>query len=123
MGIRTTVALVKEIINTTEEVSPFIRTASILVDEKLDAETSITDAHKKEIETWLAAHFLAMSLDRQGQQERIGATQITYSGKGGEGLKATTYGQTALMLDTTGTLSRIGKKKARIDVIEAIDAS
>jgi hypothetical protein len=33
----------------------------------------------------------------------------------------TTYGQQVLVLDTTGILANAGKRKARVDTVDAID--
>lgn len=70
-----------------------------------------------EIQAQLAAHFIAMSREPQAEQESIaGEASVRYRGKTGMGLQATTYGQNALMLDCSGALARLGKKKATFRV-------
>ena len=75
-----------------------------------------------EIQAQLAAHFIAMSREFQTEQESIaGEASVRYRGKSGMGLQATTYGQNALMLDCSGTLAALGKKRARFRVWEHED--
>lgn len=121
---RVTAAEVKLIITTTQTIDAHILAANALVTEKIGNKTIITDALKKEIERWLAAHFVACSIDRQVKVTRASKASDVYMGfGGGEGLKATTYGQTVLTLDATGEFANTGKRKARITTIEAIDVS
>lgn len=118
MANRVTSAEVKKIIDTTEDVNACIDAANVLVTERLGG-TTLSTSHLKEIERWLAAHFVACSIDRQASSVKVGAAQDTYMGQSeGEGLKATTYGQQAIMLDSTGILNKLGKKLARVDIIE-----
>lgn len=121
---RVTSAQVKEIIETTKTIDAHITAANAIVTEKLGSKTTITDALKKEIERWLAAHFIACSTFRQVKVTRAKSAQDVYMGfGGGEGLKATLYGQNVLVLDATGEFANVGKRKARLTTIEAIDVS
>jgi hypothetical protein len=102
--------------------SSFITAANILVTNVLVTPSKITDSDTlKEIETWIAAHFFKMSLERQEKQEKSGEASATYMGQDGKFLEATTYGQNAISLDSTGTLANLGKRTARVDTILAID--
>ena len=75
-----------------------------------------------EIQAQLAAHFIAMSREPQAEQESIaGEASVKYRTKTGMGLQGTTYGQNALMLDCSGTLARLGKKRAAFRVWEHED--
>jgi len=68
---------------------------------------------------WLAAHMLA-STNRDGvlTSDKLGDAQQSYArATTGEGLRGTTYGQQALLLDFNGCLSRIGKPRATIEVV------
>jgi len=63
------------------------------------------------IEAFLSAHFYAHA-DQLKQSESIGRSSAVYQGRTEVGLRSTQYGQTAVDLDLTGTLSSLGKKKA-----------
>jgi hypothetical protein len=127
MMARVTEGEVKELIPTTETITAQINAANVVVTEKLGSNGTITADHLKEIERWLAAHLVACSIERQTTKEKIGATAAEFvgsqQGAAGLGLNLTTYGQQVLVLDTTGTLANLGKRKARIDTIEAIDTT
>jgi len=122
MGSRVTVTEVKQIITTTSNVVPHITAANIVVDKVLSEPSILTDtAQLKEIERWLAAHFLAgIESEQQLTKERIGETEVSYQELTGANLESSHYGRRAMMLDTSGTLANLGKRSARIDVIEAI---
>jgi len=72
---------------------------STLLDDK-----GINSTILKEIECWLTAHLIASTRDRQAREEGAGTAYVKYSGLTYTGLKGTTYGQHALMLDYSGTL-------------------
>jgi|TARA_R100000750_G_C2278552_1_gene70288 hypothetical protein len=116
---------VKELISTDETITAQINAANVLVTEKLGADTTLTTDHLKEIERWVSAHLVACSIERQAVKEKIGATAIEFVGSqfggGGLGWSLTTYGQQVLVLDTTGILANAGKRKARVDTVDAID--
>lgn len=98
------------------DLSPFITIANLLVTDKLAGSGQSEDL-LKEIERWLAAHFVAIR-DPRAKSESIGGISITYAGNTGEGFRSTLYGQTALSLDTTGILAKLGSKQASIGVVE-----
>jgi hypothetical protein len=60
------------------------------------------------IETWLAAHFLAIR-DPRYASERLGQAAATYTTQVGMNLSATPYGQQAAFLDTHGGLAWLDK--------------
>jgi hypothetical protein len=101
----------------------FIVGANLTVTAILGSDTVITAAQLKEVEKWLAAHFLACSRVRQAQeQEVLGETSIKYTGTTDKGLDATFYGQTVKILDTTGKLdASIGKKQASMTAITSFE--
>lgn len=109
---------VKQIINTTLDPTPFIEAASVVVTDRLASE-SLGITTLKEIERWLAAHFLAIR-DPQKKSQSIDGASETYvmASVTGEGLKSTLYGQQALMLDSSGVLSNLGKKKVYFNAID-----
>lgn len=70
-----------------------------------------------EIQCQLAAHFIAMSRERQTVSESVGGeVSVKFAGQTGKGLEATTYGQNALALDCSGTLAALGRKRATFRV-------
>ncbi len=89
----------------------FITTANILVTDALGS-SSLSSSILKEIERYITAHLIAQTKIRQTQTEEVDDVRATYTGKFGEGLKATTYGQVALTLDTSGKLGQLGKREA-----------
>ena len=98
---------------------PFIETANGLVDRISTLDTAgIMSANQLElVERWLAAHFYAHH-DQLFQSSGQGGANATYQGQTGMALASTQYGQTAMTLDLTGTLSELsqqainGKRKA-----------
>ncbi len=108
MALRTDAPEVCAIIDTDltgDTVLPFITTASVLVDEHLTSETpALSDDLLKQIEMYLAAHFITL-WDPRALKEEAGDTKFTYEGKTGEGLDSSRYGQMAQTLDPTGKLS------------------
>lgn len=123
MATRTTAAEVKQIMPTSladAVVEYYITVAAEMVDD-LDANTTLGATRLEEIERWLAAHLIAITRERQGQKEKIGDAEITYAGKYGMNLQSTSYGQQAAMLDTSGTLAQLGKKKISIKAITSFE--
>lgn len=86
---------------------PYIRTANALVDwlDGCDTAGDLSTTELELIEMWLAAHFYAVN-DQRLAAESKGKSGATYQGKTDMGLQATLYGQTALLLDTTGCLAK-----------------
>ena len=112
-GARINAAQVREIISTSlpdGQINAFINTAHRLVDERL-GNAGLSAGMLSEIELWLAAHFLSMR-DPRKKQVKVGEAQVTFQGESGQGLAATSYGQQAMLLDTSGTLAAMGLRKA-----------
>lgn len=112
--------MVKEIIDTdltNEQVAPFLAAANTMVTDLLLSESYSTTT-LKEIERWLAAHFVAVR-DPQVISEKTDYAQATYEGKTGMGLNSTRYGQQAMILDHHGILARVaaGKRPAEVKTI------
>lgn len=125
VSARTTAEAVRDIIDTdleTEQIHAFINSAYNYVTARL-ADKGLSSDQLADIETWLAAHFLS-TRDQRAAQEQIGQEyRVTYQGKTDMGLNATTYGQMAIALDTSGTLTKIaqGVKTASFRVISEYD--
>ena len=118
MTVRVSEDEVREIIEVDPELclSPFITVASLMVDAYLEPE-GLTAALLKEIERWLAAHFVAVRDPREVSKTIDTASATFEEMKMGEGLKGTRYGQQALMLDTTGKLVNLNKAKASFKTV------
>ena len=120
--MRTTEAEILRLMNSSldeDEVTPFLRTANGLVTDILASVAVLTDARRAEIEGWLGAHFASIR-DPSVKSEGIDTASFTYDvGTLGEGLKATRYGQQAIMLDISGTLASLasGKRPARFTAL------
>ncbi len=97
------------------DLTPFIAVASSLVDEQCAGVTNttyqpITDVVRLEmIERYLAAHFYAHR-DQRVQREAVGGATAYFQGKTDElYLSGSQYGQSAIILDSTGNLNRLNK--------------
>ena len=78
-----------------------------------DYPDAFTEAYLTEIERWLSAHFTAIRYTRSSS-EKIGPVSEGYQYKVDLDLRVTMYGQQAIVLDTTGTLGRLGKQRASV---------
>jgi hypothetical protein len=104
---------------TEDQVTPFLRTANGLVTDLLASVEALTDARRAEIEAWLGAHFASIR-DPAVKSDGIDTANFTYETAAvSEGLKATRYGQQAIMLDISGTLASLasGKRPARFTAL------
>lgn len=109
---RVTDTEVKTILETSIDTTPFITTANIIVTDRLSGEGLDADL-LAQIELYLSAH-LATFRDPRIKTEQIGAQQARAEYQMiaiGTGLDSTSYGQMVKMLDTTGIMATIGKKK------------
>lgn len=119
--IRITDEEVREIIDVPSSLTltPFIRIAHRVVEDHLFNNAAVTNSLStetlKEIELWLAAHFAAIRDQRRGQ-ENIGKASVGYQYWVGKDLRNTMYGQQALVLDHTGTLSKAGAPKTSVSL-------
>ena len=112
---------IREIIETdltTAQINAFINTAYVttlaLVGE-LDACGGSTMLC--EIQKLLAAHFITLR-QRQTKSESIGGEwSVSFTTPEGLGLDASLYGQQAKALDCSGTLAKMGLKKATFQVV------
>lgn len=117
---RTTAAEVKQILDTDLSdaiVDAYIVGANAMVTDALSS-SGLSDTLLEEIERWLSAHMIASTRERMAEKEGAGGASITYTGKYGEQLASTPYGQQVLILDTTGTMASLGKKKAVLAAVE-----
>jgi hypothetical protein len=121
---RVTATEVKEIMLDTAltdaQIGVFIAVATDMVDD-LDSDTTLGESRLALIERWLTAHLIASTIERMGTREKVGDAEITYMGEFGQNLSSTPYGQTAAMLDTSGTLKALGKKKITFHAITSFE--
>jgi hypothetical protein len=88
-----------------QDLSPFIIAADNLVQAQC-ATQPYTATELKEIERWLAAHFVMLQ-NPQYMSERLGDEGYTRALQVGFGISMTSFGQSALTLDYLGGLARI----------------
>lgn len=118
---RVTVPEVKAVITTAlsdEDIGVAIGTATVIVDARLGG-SGLSEPILKEIERYMSAHFVAIRDTREKSVSSDGVSVSFDTGKIGEGLSATTWGQQAIMLDSTGTLAEQGmgaKPRAQLRV-------
>lgn len=97
-------------------IQAMIDAATDVVTEVLSG-AGLTDARLKEIERWLVAHMLSATVFRFTSEEKVGDASAKFTGKWGEGLSSTSYGQMVLMLDTSGKMANSGKRSASISAV------
>lgn len=83
---------------------------------------NLPDATQTAIQKYLAAHLYTVATKNQGAgavtQKKLGDASTSYAAPSlGDGLKLTTYGQQALLYDTTGCLLTLGQKAAGFEVV------
>ena len=123
MAARVTATEVKAILDTSEltdaTVDSFILGANALVN-SVFGETDVT-ALTKEIERWLTAHLIATTVERMAEREGAGGASITYTGKYGQNLSSSPYGQMVLTLDTSNQMAGLGKQNASVFAVPSFD--
>lgn len=117
----TQVRAVYQEIPSDKDISAFILTALLVVDETLDGQ-GLSQARLDQIATYLAAHLVAQDLERGGlTRSKDGESEDDYASYGSKalGYASTRWGQTAIALDTTGKLEATspGKRKALFRVV------
>ena len=113
MALRCTVAEIQDTLDTSLSVAQLLvcmGTASTLVDTYL-ASSTLSLALLKEIERYLSAHFVCIRepLFTEARSQGEGFTFQRAKAEGG--LKETSYGRQALLLDSTGILEGLGTKR------------
>jgi len=102
-------------------VDAYITTANAIVTDVLGDDTELSDTLKKAVEQWFAAHMIASTLWRTTKVEELGDAKVQYTGKFGENLSSTPYGQMVKQLDTTGKMGNLGKKAASIYAVTSFE--
>lgn len=118
MVARVTAEEVKEIVNTSiaDDVilTNHIDTANVYVNDHL-TDLGHSSAMLKKIELYLAAHFVALTDGGPLTRSKLGDADESYANIYGEGLKATPFGQAAMSLDNTGTLTKLATTALKAD--------
>ena len=130
MANRVTEAEVLEIIDvdsSISDISPFITAANLFVTNVFSGDTQVGADTLKEIERYVAAHFICCR-DPRAVEEQNEGIKVKYAGglSGGRpykansptGLHSTAYGQNALLLDFTGKMVAAGKNKATFAMVD-----
>lgn len=117
---RTTSDLVKGILlqdydaKKAPSLTPFIDTASIVVDEVVrlaaGAGYPLAANVQEMVERWLSAHMYQQS-DKGYQSKGQGGASASFAGQTTMGFESTLYGQTAMRLDFSGYLTAINKRQ------------
>ena len=97
--------------------SAFIGSANTMVNNVVGGyldETTLT-----EIEKWLAVYMISCTVERMASREGAGGAEIYYTGRYGQELSSTPYGQMALVLDPTGRMAALGGKAVSIIAIRS----
>ena len=97
--------------------APFILTAATIRENHLDDLSELSDDERFEIERWLSAHFYTVAFTRVDEEE-IDDGKVKARSKVGMNLNLTHYGQTAMILDTSGTLKEMNDPKAAATVFD-----
>ena len=111
-------AILDETDLTESQIAPYIVSANIMVNNVLG--TGTTDI-LKEIERWLTAHMIVITRERQAIKEGAEGANIEYTGKFGDALNSTSYGQMVLQLDSTGAMAALVKKDISIYAITSFE--
>ena len=116
MAVRVTEPEVAALIetNTTLSLAPFIATAKALTDHvsSKDSNGLLTAALLVEIEKYLAAHFYEYR-DSQYIEKKTGDASAVFQGQFGKRFDSSKWGQTALMLDVSGTLASLNSTRSK----------
>jgi hypothetical protein len=101
------------------DITPFITAANLLITQKFSG-SGVSAELLKEMERWLAAHYIAIR-DPRLRNEKIGDAAVTYQGQEGMYLDATLYGQQVKTLDPTGTMANLGKRGMIIQAVPQVE--
>lgn len=118
MSQRTTVVAVQSVLGTNwdgkRNLQPFIDAATVVVDRvsTLGASRgfSMVSAELEAVERWLSAHMYALT-DKTYTSKSTAGSSASFVGQTGMRLDFTEYGQNAKLIDYSGSLEIIDKRK------------
>jgi hypothetical protein len=122
---RTTYTLVKQVMQTgltNDEIDEIIEFATRIITRQLDGE-GLTADQLTDIETYIAAHLIAIGKERQTYTEKIGDIMLIFQKNPKGFFEQTTYGQMALFLDSSGKLQASAMKRATFRAIYQSESS
>lgn len=100
------------------QLSAFVDAAGRMYD-NLTSDDSVDSAVRDDVVKFLAAHLVATGPERQISSAGEGGGNVSFEGETGEGLSASTHGQTAITLDPTGSLATSDKPAPSVSVPDA----
>ena len=124
---RTTVEEVREIITTSltdAQVEIWMGIANTLVTENVAC--GLSAAVLTEIERQITAHLIAQ-VPNSGAgaepiiSEKLDDASVTYADIWGKGFESSSYGKTALLLDSCGGLANMGKRTAKVIAVTSFE--
>ena len=101
---------------TDDQITGYITAANVFTTNAVSGK-GLQECVLEEIERWITAHMVSTTSERVAQKEGAGGAFIEYAGQFGEGLKSTSYGQMAILMDTSGTLAKLSGKAAWIRTV------
>lgn len=108
---------VKKVVTTDlTDLDVYIDLANAVVNNNL-LNAGMSDDLLTKIETQLSGHFFTLLAEREAVMEKIGDAQVKYAENDSEGILSTRYGRAAVLLDTSGILSRLGGVKQTVEAI------
>lgn len=114
-----TIAEVKLLLGETEltddEMTAYITSSNVMLDNIL-GEAELPSTLMLEMEKWLCCHLITTARQRQSTKELAGSAEVRYSDIFGQNLLSTTFGQTLVVMDPTGTLLTLASNKKFVNV-------
>jgi hypothetical protein len=104
------------------DLTSFIATAQLIVDEDL-VDSGLSADRKDQIVLYLAAHFVCLKVEMGGlRRDKLGDADQSFKQTGDRdtGYAYTRYGQQALILDSSGTLSAESANKGLKALFEVV---
>jgi len=127
MAVRVTetevLAIIPDDLESSDDITPQITAANAVIDATISSSDSVSSDLLKEMERYLSAHFVYMTILRQAKSVAIGGEDRAEEKYGDLGLNldATTYGQMVKMLDPTGKMDTAGKRAASITAVTSFE--
>lgn len=110
---------VKKVYPTNADLSGFLQTANLVVTNQLTGK-GLSTTTLDEITIYLTAHFATVGLNKGGlKSKKVGEATETYKVTGDDalGLRSTGYGQTAMLLDSSGTLAGFDAQSVKLPAL------
>lgn len=103
------------------KIDTMITTANLIINKVFENDTIMSEELLTECEKYLAAHIAALTIFRSTSQEKIGDVTLIFTGKWGDKLNSTPYGQMLLTMDISGKLAATGKEAIEMYAIPNFD--